>query len=52
MGYYHGNRLLRTSAGGRRGRAARPNLVGGGGRGGKGRRATDRIPSLEFAIQQ
>ena len=25
---------------------------GGGGRGGKGRRATDRIPSLDFAIQQ
>ena len=36
MGYYHGNRLLRTSAGGRRGRAARPNLVGGGGERGEG----------------
>ena len=48
--------FVENQCGGQGGRAARPNLVGGGGggggRGGRGRRATDRIPSLEFAIQQ
>ena len=44
--------FVENQCGGQERQSCKAKFSGGGGRGGKGRRATDRIPSLEFAIQQ